>query len=726
MNAFAAMSRPVPLEATDVSRAILSPRIRLAAAVLTVSTATAVAGTLLTAPGAAAAPAGIVRQETARDAVPFPKDAELVSAGRTGFLARTGEAFFWTGYDGTVTQLPGTGYSGADGADTVVHATGNDTYTLRDMGTDAEPLVVTTPGALRGVIGTTLLMARADGLHLVDGKGGEAVSRAVTGLPAGATGVESVDAGSFTVLHGDDTLYLVDAAKAAAVTHAVTHNSILGFESVVSSPTHLGWGDYNSADTERHFHLRDVRTGVTESLNATGSGPVLSPEWLAYSGNSATDPAARPLTLRSLEDGRVLQVLDRATAIRVDADGAFVVRGTLAREDGVYRVTVGADGTPAVQLLASAGRIPDLAVTREVTPRTADFGGPSDRVRMAWELSQPASARLTLTHTATGRQRVMDSYSSGTAHEFSWSSGNSLYEMADYAGEYTWTMTAKERYAVGAPVERTGSLTVNRPPVHRDHDANGHDDVLVRDSAGQLSAYEGKQLSYGGPHTEPDSTVLGTGWNTYTLMAAPGDLGGTAADDVVGRDRDGVLWLHRGEAQKLLPRTRIGGGWQVYNKITGGSDLNGDGRGDLLATDTSGVLWAYFSTGDAARPFEPRRKVGGGWQVYNLLTAAGNLAGAPGGDLLARDTSGVLWLYLGKGDGTFTARRKVGGGWQRFTHIAPLREQNVNEWRFGRTGLFAIGPDGSRYYPNRGHVDGVFAPPVDLAPKTGSTFTTAF
>ncbi|MEU6983688.1 hypothetical protein ABZ946_09685 [Streptomyces sp. NPDC046324] len=720
------MPRPVPLEATDVSRATLSPRLRLAAAVLTVSTATAVAGTLLTAPAFAAPPAEIVRQETAQDVAPFPKDARLVSAGRTGFLVQMDGAFFWTAYDGTVTQLPGTGYSGAAGADTVVQAGGDDTYTLRDMGTDAEPLVIITPGALRGVIGTTLLMARADGLHLVDEKDGEIVSRAVTGLPEGATRVESVDAGSFTVLYGDDTLYLVDAAKAAAVTHAVTHNNILGFESVVSSPTHLGWGDYNSADTERHFHLRDVRTGVTESVSATGSNPVLSQDWLAFSGRSATDPAAQPFTLHSLKDGHVLQVLDRASEIRLGADGAFVVRGTLAREDGVYRVTVGADGTPAVKLLAGVGRIPDLAVTRENTPRTVDLNGPLDRVRLVWELNQLASARLTLTHTATGRQRVIDSYSSGTVHEFSWTSDTSLYEMADYAGEYTWKMTAKERYEVGAPIERTGSLTINRPPVKRDHDANGFDDILVRDSAGKLSAYEGKQLSYKWSLRELDSTVLGTGWNTYTLMAAPGDLGGTKADDVVGRDRDGVLWLHRGEAQKLLPRTKIGGGWQIYNKITGGSDLNNDGRGDLLATDTSGVLWAYFSTGDAAKPFKPRKRIGGGWQVYNLLIAPGNLTGAPGGDLLARDTSGVLWLYLGKGDGTFTARRKIGGGWQQFTHLAPLREQNVNEWRFGRTGLFAIGPDGSRYYPNRGSINDLFAAPVELTQKTDSTFKTIF
>ncbi|MFE9854866.1 FG-GAP repeat domain-containing protein [Streptomyces sp. NPDC005780] len=45
------------------------------------------------------------------------------------------------------------------------------------------------------------------------------------------------------------------------------------------------------------------------------------------------------------------------------------------------------------------------------------------------------------------------------------------------------------------------------------------------------------------------------------------------------------------------------------------------------------------------------------------MTASGNLGGAPAGDLIARDGSGVLWLYLGKGDGTFAPRTRISGTW---------------------------------------------------------------
>ncbi|MFB7591967.1 FG-GAP repeat domain-containing protein [Streptomyces sp. NPDC056169] len=44
------------------------------------------------------------------------------------------------------------------------------------------------------------------------------------------------------------------------------------------------------------------------------------------------------------------------------------------------------------------------------------------------------------------------------------------------------------------------------------------------------------------------------------------------------------------------------------------------------------------------------------------------------GDLLARDHDGVLWLYLGKGDGTFAPRTRVGGGWGTYDRIVNIRD----------------------------------------------------
>ncbi|MCM1943764.1 hypothetical protein NC315_00095 [Streptomyces sp. G2] len=689
-----------------------------------VLTAAAVTGTLLIAPAAVAAPPAApvaALPAAAQDVAPFPKGGTLIDGGRTGFLAKAGTTsapYFWTAYDGTVTPLPGARYLASVGTDTVVEDGGDGTYTLRDMGSDADPVVITTPGKLLSVVDSTLVMQDAQGLHLVSKTGGQVVRRTVNGLPASGATVRSTAPGVLAVSTYRTTaayLSLVDVSTASVVRTVEARNYVLGFEAVAASRTHMTWYDYTPADDGGSFHLLDVRTGEVQVLSGFGGGQkiALSDKWLA-AGDFG-------LFLRSLTDGRTQVVLDRAHEVRPGADGSFLVAGVHDRVEGIYRVTVGADGEPAAELVASSGRLPDLAMTAEKVPSVVDFDSPTSSVRFAWDFNYPVVPELTLTHKATGRQQTLSSGQQfpPPTYYFSWRSEGDWRSAAPYSGEYTWKMTATEVSNVGPDVERTGTLTVRRPAVARDHDENGFPDLLVRDSGGRLSAYETKQTRQAG--TEPlTPTVLHTGWNTYTLVASPSDR------TIVGRDRDGVLWMHQGEGQKLLPRTKVGGGWQVYNKITGGSDLNGDGRGDLLATDTSGVLWLYTSTGDTAKPFNPRKRVGSGWQTYNLLVAPGDVAGALGGDLLARDKDGVLWLYLGKGDGTFTARRKIGGGWQQFTHLAPFGNGHTGDGEDGRVDLYAIGPGGSRHYPTTGLSDRPYGTPTSLGHKSDDTFKTVF
>ncbi|MFF7812317.1 hypothetical protein ACFZCF_10380 [Streptomyces sp. NPDC007945] len=388
------------------------------------------------------------------------------------------------------------------------------------------------------------------------------------------------------------------------------------------------------------------------------------------------------------------------------------------------RLAVSAATGLAAVLGAGALSAPPAAAAEQPSPgahvpSVFRFDGSDPRV--TWDLPGEPGVSLELTHVATGRTVHLWNYYNPYIR---WN--GYLDQLFDaYNGEYTWTLRASD----GASGSQTGTTTVRRAVPPRDFNDNGGADALVRDGAGNVSAYGIRQLigmrdtecyEEGCPPVvhDPTGEVLGTGWNAYTLMATP------SARTVVARDRDGVLWMHKGEKQKLLPRTKVGGGWQVYNKITGGSDLDADGRGDLLATDTSGVLWFYASTGDTARPFKPRVRIGGGWQTYNLLTAPGNIAGATGGDLLARDKDGVLWLYLGKGDGTFTARRKIGGGWQKYSHVISAGR---NAYGADTVDLHAIGPSGSAYYRTVDSTTRPFEPAYTLPLRTDSTrFKTFF
>ncbi|MFI1105917.1 hypothetical protein [Streptomyces melanogenes] len=722
-----------------MSRAhVHTPRLRLTAAVAVALAATA--GTLAgPATAATAAPAGaaaVARQGAGEAAFPFV-DSALATAGPNGFLALRTDDVVWTRYaDGSTTTFPkspGVTYRGAAGADIVVASEGT-RNTVHDMAKGGTPVVIDSPYELREVNGSTLVMVdtATKELHLVSrAPGGEVVDHKVTGMPAGvpwtfygsAPGTVAVQtSASSSGFH----LAVVDVATAAAVEN-YDLDRYSDFAQV--TPDHVLWEPTNG-----QTRIVDRKTKQAQTLPYRAQ-IALGGDWLAITGgdkvvvDGVTYPN-KPIVLKSLKDGRKVPLLDLASHVAPAGDGTLLVSGgTFAQGQGLFRISLDASGTP-VSTMIGDGRNPLEMILKQVdVPGEYRFDGTDKRV--TWQANQPdMGVSLDLTHTATGRTVSLWSYYDTYIR---WD-GNLDQVIGAYNGAYTWKMTAHPRSGVGPSAVKTGTTTVNRGTAPRDFNDNAHADALVRDSSGNLSAYDLSQLRAMGNspdcHDEgcppvvrdPKPDVLGTGWNTYTLMASPGNVAGSVADDVVGRDRDGVLWLHQSDHQKLLPRTKIGGGWNVYTQITGGSDLNGDGRGDLLATDKAGVLWFYASTGNAAAPFKTRQKIGGGWGVYNLLTAPGNIAGASGGDLLARDKDGVLWLYLGKGDGTFTARRKIGGGWQKYTHIIPAGRNGK-----GVADIYAIGASGSAFYSGRDSTTRPFEPAYALPLRSDSTrFRTFF
>ncbi|MFD9795185.1 FG-GAP-like repeat-containing protein [Streptomyces sp. NPDC059070] len=182
-------------------------------------------------------------------------------------------------------------------------------------------------------------------------------------------------------------------------------------------------------------------------------------------------------------------------------------------------------------------------------------------------------------------------------------------------------------------------------------------------------------------------------------VAQFGDLNNDRTPDLLERADDGRLWFLSGlEDSKGLTKARfVGGGWNAMTQLTRHGDYNGDGREDLYARDRSGVLWFYPGRGDGA--FGDRVKVGGGWNSMREIGAAGDLTGDGRRDLVARDTSGTLWTYPGNGRGTFGTRLKVGGGWNAMNQLASPGDLTGD----GKADLVAR--DGSRtlwLYPGNG------------------------
>ncbi|MER5783839.1 VCBS repeat-containing protein [Streptomyces mobaraensis] len=193
-----------------------------------------------------------------------------------------------------------------------------------------------------------------------------------------------------------------------------------------------------------------------------------------------------------------------------------------------------------------------------------------------------------------------------------------------------------------------------------DHDRDGYADATYYLTTGNevRYAHEGR------------SQQVATDWGQYDSFFSPGTLGGSKESDILVRDRAGVLWLYLAKADgSLSGRKKVGPGWGQYTAITGRADLTGDGRTDIVARDGKGTLWLYQGTGDTARPFKARTRIGDGWNQFTTLLGTGDVDLDGHADLLARDGKGALWLYKGTGRASapFKSRALVGkSGWNQY------------------------------------------------------------
>ncbi|MGI5392753.1 trypsin-like serine protease [Streptomyces sp. CA-251251] len=301
-----------------------------------------------------------------------------------------------------------------------------------------------------------------------------------------------------------------------------------------------------------------------------------------------------------------------------------------------------------------------------VSPCNGDSGGPlvvNGRIAgvVSWGVKDCVASGAygvyakTRTYVGDINARVDDSDLDfdGLADLFVRTPGGEAYEYSSFGDRAPYL---GDRIGLG---DWGGVNLVRQADLNRD----SYQDYLYRTTDGVLYNF-----AFNGSDRYEDIRV-GGGWNAMKDLRAPGDLSGDALPDLVAKDKDGVLWLYPGKGDGTFgTRARIGGGWGAYT-ITGTGDYNRDGGADLLARDGSGVLWLYPGTGKASPALGTRVRVGGGWSAYNALATAGDITGDGRPDLLARDTSGVLWLYKGTGGtgaATFKARVKVGGGWGAF------------------------------------------------------------
>ncbi|MGW2562139.1 FG-GAP repeat domain-containing protein [Streptomyces sp. NPDC001514] len=706
---------------------------RLATAVLVVTALGA--GTLATAPAAFAAAAGSDAGSAASDYQPaslpvFPGDAQLGGAGATGFLTYSfthdgTRELHWRPYGGgapTLLDYPADGGWATSGSDVVV--LGDDNWvsqmrslTLRNMADPSAPGVDIDLGALGAnyvaVLSPTSVLAQVskdDGtaeLHVVSKDGATTTSRKVSGLPADATDFIGSKVQDGVVLVGYETgpaeartggRALIDVAEG---TVSETYSSIesgYGFSGLLFSGSHVAWLDWKSGTglfvTSVDRKTREEKRTVLGARDGEWYYELVG-GWLVYG-----DPET-PVRAVSLTSGETRELADSASGSAAAGDGSVMVRGTRAADgDGLFRIEAAEDGTPTVTKVAEAGQPVGVEIEQVHIPEVAYLDQTGGKVTLGWTLSRP-NARLdvTLTHLATGKEfrTSVNAPASGSLFSYTWDGTIGGVDAPN--GKYGVMVDATPLDGIGEPGYQNSLMTVARTSNPHDYTDNGSTDVLARDASGVLWRDDLRDRPVNGQVKPAQRTRVGAGWQTYKQIEAVGNLAGNQAGDLVALDGSGVLWHYLGKGDgTFTPRARVGAGWQIYNKLTGGSDLDGDGRTDLLATDTAGVLWFYKGTGSATAPFATRVRVGGGWGIYNQLTAVGNIAGTAAGDLVARDKDGVLWLYQGNGRRSFSTRVRIGGGWGAFTQLVGAGDVDND----GRPDLIAYGAGGTYVYRSTG------------------------
>ncbi|MFJ5076534.1 FG-GAP repeat domain-containing protein [Streptomyces sp. NPDC088553] len=705
---------------------------RLTAAIAAALAVTA--GSMAAAPAATATTQAAAAATTTVDAVPaFPLDSEIISAGTTGYLSRNASGEYrWTRTaDGTSTVVDSQAPVLGAASDVLVATVGDRVLRLTDMATtgatpvdiDLKTLTDGTHTAF-GAVGTTVLTsvttpAGATELHLVSpGDNGTATNRTVTGLPAGAGSFTLASAIPGTALvgfkvGGKTQFAVIDLATNTAPETYQAPLSTSESPSAALSATHVAWVETTrdrNGEPQADVVVTDRKTAESPQSRRfrvqwepMGIRVGLTGNWVTY-GEDATDPVhfrhpfiAQPLTAGSGSDKPLLA---HATSLTTAPDGSLLVRGgslTDGEGEGLYRVVAGADGTIDRRLVAGTGETTRFVVTGHNITDTIEFdkngvGFPftfSTNRKGAHVSFEIKYAGANYRYDWRGEASVLDSGSGPGSVTLRWD-GHRLDSDGEPSSSYglmrngpvEWTAIVSPVDGVGGSVELSGTSTITRKPHPHDFTDDGSPDLLMHNQ-GYVSLKNSMFHPKDGSFSWEDMSTPYTGWSVYDRFSVPGDLGGSNAPEIITRDKSGDLWLYsKAEGNsyipKLAPRVRIGSNWGVYDKIVGGSDVTADGKPDLLATDKSGGLWLYPGTGDLKAPFGDRKKIGGGWGIYNQIVATGNLAGAPAGDLVARDAAGVLWMYLGNGDGTFAPRVKLGGGWNEYTRIVSVGDLNYD------------------------------------------------
>ncbi|GAA3222921.1 FG-GAP repeat domain-containing protein [Nonomuraea helvata] len=191
-----------------------------------------------------------------------------------------------------------------------------------------------------------------------------------------------------------------------------------------------------------------------------------------------------------------------------------------------------------------------------------------------------------------------------------------------------------------------------------------------RSSDGHLLAYEPK--SGGGLQSPVD---LGGGFAEATALVRATTSEGGTRNDLFFR-LGGELYYTAERGTSTMP---VASNMDAYNLIMTPGDMGSSASPEIIARDTSGALWLYPGRSDGG--LAARVQAGtAGWNSMNALAGYGDYTGDGKNDLLARTTAGTLYIYPGTGSTTANqilgTRVSAGTGWDAYTALVSTGDNN--------------------------------------------------
>ncbi|WP_204073507.1 trypsin-like serine protease [Planotetraspora phitsanulokensis] len=211
----------------------------------------------------------------------------------------------------------------------------------------------------------------------------------------------------------------------------------------------------------------------------------------------------------------------------------------------------------------------------------------------------------------------------------------------DSSGEWIKNCGVEGTYPVFTKVSTYAGVAKART-YDTDYTGDGNADVFARTKGGTARVYKGKTLS--------TYSSAGSGFSSWNKVLQS-DLNRDGVNDYIVRTTAGNLYWRHKSGSKMV-NTKISSAFKTVKQLITPGDVTGDLKPDLLSVTSKGSLYLYGGKGNGT--FVGARGLSTGWLAYAQVIGHGDYTGDGRPDLIGRTSKGAVYLHAGNTKGTFS------------------------------------------------------------------------